>query len=92
MFKEIKGREIVIMAKAISTDHYNDEGELIKGKSMEETLEDMELIDDLLVIIKSKSLLSKKHGLKRLLSGRIEMSCECSTITPGSSNIHLGDV
>lgn len=30
MFTEIKGREIVIMAKYISTGHYNDEGELIK--------------------------------------------------------------
>lgn len=58
----------------------------------ESVFNDLKLIDDLLVIMKSKSLLNKKRGLKRLLSGRIEMSCECSTITPGSSNIQLGDV
>ncbi|MFV0470013.1 MAG: hypothetical protein ACK5MK_13940 [Dysgonomonas sp.] len=80
------------MAKAISTDHYNENNELIKGKSMEETLEDMELIDDLLVIMKSKSLLNKKQGLKRLISGRIEMSCKSSTIVQGSSNIQLREV
>ena len=92
MFNEIKGKEILIMAKSISTDHYNEDGELIKGKSMEDTLEDMELIDDLLVIMKSKSLLNKKQGLKRLLSGRIEMSIRNSSIISGSSNLQLRDV
>lgn len=92
MFTEIKGKEILIMAKALSTNHYNEKGELVKGLSMEETLTDMELIDDLLVIMKSKSLLNRKRGLKRLLSMRIEMETKNSSIVPGTSNIQLRDV
>ena len=92
MFTEIKGKEIVIMAKIIKNGYTNEEGEIIKGKSLEETLEEMELIDDLLVIMKSKSLLNKKRGLKRILSGRIEMSLKNSSIVSGSSNLQLRDV
>jgi len=55
-------------------------------------LTDMELIDDLLVIMKSKSLLNKKNGLKRLISGRIDMEIKNSSIIPGSSNTQLRDV
>lgn len=92
MFKEIKGNQIVIMAKAISSDHYDEDGNFIEGKSMEETLENMELIDDLLVIMRSKALLNKKKGLKRLISGRIEMACNNNSIIPGSSNLQLNNI
>lgn len=92
MFKEIKGKEMVIMAKVIKNGYVDDNGQVVPGQSLEETLETMELIDDLLVIMKSKSLLNKKRDLKRLLSGRIEMACKNSSITPGSSNLQLRDV
>lgn len=82
MFTEIKGKEIAIMANLIKNGYTNGDGEVVKGKSLEETLEGMELIDDLLIMMKSKSLLNKKHGLKRLLSGRIEMSVKSSSIVP----------
>lgn len=92
MFKEIKGKEMVILAKVIKNGYVTEDGEIVEGKSLEETLEEMELIDDLLVIMKSKSLLNKKRNLKRVLSGRIEMSLKNSSIVPGSSNIQLRDV
>lgn len=92
MFKEIKGKEMLIMAKVIKNGYVDDNGQVVPGKSLEDTLEEMELIDDLLVIMKSKSLLNKKQGLKRLLSGRIEMSVKNSSIVPGSSNLQLRDV
>lgn len=92
MFTVIKGKEMVILAKVIRNGYVDDNGQVVPGKSMEETLEEMELIDDLLVIMKSKSLLNKKRNLKRLLSGRIEMSLKNSSIVPGSSNPQLGDL
>lgn len=92
MFSEIKGKEVVIMAKTITNGFVDENGEIVEGKSMEETLETMELIDDLLVIMKSKSLLNKKKGLNRLLSGRIEMSIKNNSIVVGSSNVQLKDV
>lgn len=58
----------------------------------ESVFNDLKLIDDLLVIMKSKSLLNKKKGLKRLISMRIEMEIENSSIVPGTSNIQLRDV
>ncbi|NMA74324.1 MAG: hypothetical protein GX963_09235 [Bacteroidales bacterium] len=92
MFTEIKGKEIAIMANVIKNGYVDEDGEMVEGKSLEETLETMELIDDLLVIMKSKSLLNKKQGLKRLLSGRIEMSLKNSSIVSGSSNLQLRDI
>lgn len=90
MFKEIKGKEMLIMAKVIKNGYVDDNGQVVPGKSLEDTLEEMELIDDLLVIMKSKSLLNKKRNLKRVLSGRIEMSLKNSSIVPGSSNLQRG--
>lgn len=58
----------------------------------ESVFNDLKLIDDLLVIMKSKSLLNKKKGLKRLISMRIEMEIENSSIVPGTSNIQLRNV
>lgn len=92
MFKEIKGKEMVILAKVIKNGYVTEDGEIVEGKSLEETLEEMELIDDLLVIMKSKSLLNKKPNLKRTLSARIEMACKNSSIVSGSSNLQLRDV
>lgn len=80
MFKEIKGKEMVILAKVIKNGYVTEDGEIVEGKSLEETLEEMELIDDLLVIMKSKSLLNKKRNLNRVLSGRIEMAIKNSSI------------
>lgn len=60
--------------------------------TVEGVYEELKLIDDLLVIMKSKSLLNKKRGLNRLLSGRIEMEIKNSSIVPGSSNLQLRDV
>ena len=81
-----------MIANELRNGYVDENGETVEGKSLEETLETMELIDDLLVIMKSKSLLNKKQGLKRLLSGRIEMSIKNSSIVSGSSNLQLRDV
>ena len=92
MFTEIKGKEIAIMANVIKNGYVDDNGQVVPGQSLEETLETMELIDDLLVIMKSKSLLNKKRNLKRVLSGRIEMSLKNNSIISGSSNLQLRDI
>lgn len=46
MFTEIKGKEIAIMANVIKNGYVDENGETVEGKSLEETLETMELIDD----------------------------------------------
>lgn len=88
MFTEIKGKEMVILAKVIKNGYVDDNGQVVPGKSLEETLEEMELIDDLLVIMKSKSLFNKKRDIKTVLSERIEMSVKNSSIVSGSSAEH----
>lgn len=45
-----------------------------EGLTKEEMLADLELIDDLLVLQKSKSLLNRKKNLKAQLEARIGMS------------------
>lgn len=77
-------KEKEIMIKSIIE---NSENPTVEG-----VYEELKLIDDLLVIMKSKSLLNKKNGLKRLISARIEMEIENSSIIPGTSNTQLRDV
>lgn len=89
MFREIKLQEAAVLAQVITTDHTDECGNTIKGKDLNGCLKEMELIDDLLSIMKSKSLLNKKRGLKRVISGRIEMSLKNSSIQPGLNNVQL---
>ena len=60
-FSQISLREIPTWVKVLSEDT-NDKSEI---------LNDLKLIDDLLVLQKSQSLLNRKRGLKTILEARI---------------------
>ena len=60
-FKQIATRELPTWVEVFKAH----------GMSKEEMLSDLELIDDLLVLMKSKSLLNRKKNLKTQLEARI---------------------
>jgi hypothetical protein len=63
-FQQIALRELPTWVNVLKAD----------GASKEEMLADLELIDDLLVLQKSKSLLNRKKNLKAQLEARIGLS------------------
>ncbi len=86
MFKNIKLNEVLIFAKQGLNGFITDEGEVIKPISKDEILEETQLIDDLLSIMKSKSLLNKKRGLKAVIDGRLALSVCPKSVRVGGSN------
>jgi hypothetical protein len=86
MFKNIKLEEVLIFAKQGIEGFTTDEGDIVEPKSKEEVLEDLELIDDLLSIMKSKSLLNKKRGLKTVIDGRLSLAVLPDTVRIGGTN------
>ena len=76
MFTNINLKEAVLLAKTINQT----------AKNTQEVLEDMTLIDDLLSIMKSKSLMNKRHKLKNQLSARIAISVGDKNVMIGGNN------
>lgn len=91
MFSVIKLNEVAIFVKNMSQDRLDDDGKLIDPLTKEEMLDTLELIDNMLVVMKYKSLLNKKRNLKKMIKGIIEMHIDSNSITPGGSNNHLND-
>lgn len=60
-FRQIETREIPTLVRVFKAD----------GSSTEEILNDLQLIDDLLVLQKSQSLLRRKRNLKAQFDARI---------------------
>ncbi|MBW6482839.1 MAG: hypothetical protein K0B10_07240 [Vicingaceae bacterium] len=79
MFKIIKLKEVLIFAKQGIEGFTTDDGVVIPQKNKKEVLEELELIDDLLLIMKSKMLLNKKRGLKTVIDGRLALAVEKNT-------------
>lgn len=86
MFKNIKLEEVLIFAKQGIEGFKTDDGDVVKAKSKEEVLEDIELIDDLLSIMKSKMLLNKKKGLRAVIDGRIALAVVPNSVRIGGTN------
>jgi len=86
MFKNIKIQEVLIFAKQGVQGFITDDGDVVKPKSKEEVLADIELIDDLLSIMKSKMLLNKKKGLKAVIDGRLALAVAPESIRVGGTN------
>lgn len=86
MFRNIKIKEALIFAKQGVKGFTTDDGDVIEPKSKEEVLEDIELIDDLLSIMKSKMLLNKKRGLKATIDGRLSLAVAPESIRVGGTN------
>lgn len=62
MFEQITIKELPTLARVIKN----------QGKSNEEVLNDLTLIDDLLTLQKSKNLLNKKKSLKAQINARVD--------------------
>lgn len=86
MFKNIKLEEVLIFAKQGIQGFTTDDGDVVEQKSKEEVLEDIELIDDLLSIMKSKMLLNKKKGLKAVIDGRLALAVVPDSVRIGGTN------
>ncbi len=86
MFRNIKLEEVLIFAKQGVQGFTTDDGEVIEPKSKEEVLQDIELIDDLLSIMKSKMLLNKKKGLKAVIDGRLALAVAPDSVRVGGTN------
>jgi len=71
-FYHITTEELPLLAKTLKKETISDDGTRYPERSNEDTLETLELIDDLLSIRKSKSLMMKKRGYQVALSKRIE--------------------
>lgn len=89
MFTNIKLNEVAIFAKTMSKERVLDDGTVLPPLTKVEMLNRIELIDNMLTVMKSKSLLNKKRGVKKILGGLIEMSIADKSITPGLSNNHV---
>lgn len=89
MFTNIKLSEVSIFAKNMSVDSYDEDGNFYAAKSPEEILETIELIDNMLSVMKSRSLMNKKRNVKKMLDGLISMSIGDTSVVPGHSNNHL---
>jgi hypothetical protein len=86
MFTNIKIEEVLIFAKQGIQGFTTDDGDIVEPKTKEEVLEDIELIDDLLSIMKSKMLLNKKKGLKAVIDGRLALAVAPDSVRIGGTN------
>ena len=89
MFEHIKPQELPILAKSFKGALTTEEGHQYPERSNEEVLADLELVDHLLAIMKSKSLLNRKRGLLKMVDGLLAISVGDASVVPGHSNNHL---
>ena len=84
---EMKEEEALIFYKLI-TEGFEMEGEKIPPKSPEEAIKSIELTDQMLIILKTKSLLSRKIGVRKLLT-KLLVNHISNNAIPGTNNNHL---
>jgi hypothetical protein len=89
MYDNINNTESKIMAKSIAKGYEDDNGIIRKPKSVKEIINDMQLIDDLLNIMKSKSLLNRKNNLKKAINARLTLDVHPDDILIGGSNDNI---
>lgn len=86
MFKNIKLEEVLIFAKQGVQGFTTSDGSVVESKTKKAVLEDIELIDDLLSIMKSKNLLIKKKGLRAVIDGRLALAVVPESMRVGGNN------
>lgn len=89
MFSNIKTEEVIIFAKICANGFTDENGEEIPPIPKEEILDEIELIDNMLSVMKSASLLNKKRGVRKMLDGLLAISVGDQSVIPGASNNHL---
>jgi len=89
MFSNISLSELPLLAREFKKAYLSEDGQAYAEKSTEELLADIELVDHMLGVLKSKSLLNKKRGTNKMLDGLLAMATGDETVVPGSANNHL---
>jgi hypothetical protein len=89
MFTNIKLKEVSIFAKQMNAGYTTDEGIEMPPIGAPAILQNLELIDNMLSVMKSKSLLNKKTNLKKQLDGLLALSVGDEDMVVGGSNTHL---
>lgn len=86
-FSEIKDTEALIFYKN-GISGFEIDNEVVEAKEPMEVLKDIETIDQLLILQKSKSLLNKKRGLRELI-GKVIQNRISNDAVAGTNNNHL---
>lgn len=89
MFTNVKIEEAAIFAHIMANGYQTEEGVFVAPTPKDEILEEIELIDNMLTVLKSKSLLNKKRGVKKMLDGLLAISVGDPSVSPGGANNHL---
>lgn len=90
MFSSITPEEMAIWLEVLTTERVSEEGTVYPAMTdAKEIYNELKLIDNLLTVQKSKSLLNKKHGYKKIIAGIIAHQMATGEITPGSSNVNF---
>lgn len=89
MFTNINLKETAVFARIMNNGYYDENGKYVNPTPKENILEEIELIDNMLSIIKSASLLNKKRNVRKMLDGILAISVGDESVTPGLSNSHL---
>lgn len=90
MFSQIRPEELPIWVDVLTKDTIGEDGTVHPAMTdAKEIHRELKLIDNLLTVQKSKSLLNKKHGYKKILAGIIAHHIGTGEITPGSSNVNF---
>jgi len=89
MFTNINLKEMAVFAKTMKNGFTTEDGVEIPPMPAPEILGNLELIDNMLSVMKSKSLLNKKMHVRKQLDGLLAISVGDEAMMPGGSNNHL---
>ncbi|MCH8490228.1 MAG: hypothetical protein LAT81_09920, partial [Oceanicaulis sp.] len=67
----------------------SEEGVVYGPTPKSEILGEIQLIDNMLTVMKSKSLLNTKRGQRKMLDGLLALAVGDGSVTPGGANNHL---
>lgn len=88
MLSQIRPAELDVWLKVLTNESVSEEGVVRPAMTdAKEIYKELKLIDDLLTVQRSKSLLNKKRGYRKVLAGVIAHHMGTGEITPGSSNV-----
>lgn len=86
MFTQIKLPEAALLARTMKANLVLDDGTICPAKDNEQILDDMILIDNMLSVMRSKALLNRKSGTKKMLDGLLAIATGDTSVIPGTSN------
>lgn len=89
MFSNIKLTEAAIFAEIMTNGFSDEKGKFYKPTPKTKIVDEIQLIDNMLTVLKTKSLLNKKRGVKRMLDGLLGIATGDQSILIGAANNQL---